>query len=504
MKSAVATTWSREPTTQNGARKRAEPGQAPLSLIAARIVQEAVGEDVSVADLSRLAMSDPGFAARVVTIVNSAAYGQRRAVTDVRQACSLLGVRGLRNVALALVVSDMVPTGDDGTVLLTTSLRRAVASRLIAETLGSSYVDDAFTVGLFLEIGTLALARTDVAGAANVARMPAAHRLVVERAFGYDEHPAAGAALGEKMKLAPGVVEAIARHHDAVVPSSELAKIAWAAERVAGAWECGDVEGIRQDAVKALTAVGVSEAAVEGLLRSIPELVTAAAGTFNRPIDAQTDLEDLARDANARLVELNFGYEQLVRRMEALLREKQVLADELKAANAELTSLATTDALTGLPNKRYLVDALARDVARADRAGTSLAVVMLDVDHFKKFNDTWGHRTGDLVLAAVGAVLKRSVRVGDIPARYGGEEFTAILPGADPEGARVVAERIRAALEATEVAGPKGPLKVTASFGVAIVKGPNCQGAAETLVARADAALYEAKRAGRNCVVVAT
>ncbi len=503
MKPAEAIAWSREPTTLNGVRKRQDPSQPPLSVIAARIVQEAVGEDVSVGDLSKLAMADPGFAARVVSVVNSATYGLPRAVSDVRHACALLGVRGLRNVALALVVGDMVPTGDDGNVLLTTSLRRAVAARLVAEAIGERALDDAFTTGLFLEIGILTRARGDVAGAANVARMPAAHRTVVERAFGYEDHTMTGAATGEKMRLPAAVVDAIAHHHDPVAPSTRLAKIAWAAERVAGAWEGGHVERAREEAQKALADVGVAASAIDGLLRAVPELVTSAAAVFNRPIDAQIDLEALAVDAHARLVELNHGYERLVQRLEGLLKEKQALADELAAANVELGKVATTDSLTGLPNRRHLGEALARDLARADRSGAPLAVVMCDVDHFKKFNDTWGHQTGDLVLAQVGAVLKKSVRTGDVPARYGGEEFMAILPGADIEGARVVAERIRAALERTEVAGPKGPLKVTASFGVAVVKGTQCKDGAEALVGRADAALYQAKQAGRNRVVVA-
>jgi diguanylate cyclase (GGDEF)-like protein len=129
---------------------------------------------------------------------------------------------------------------------------------------------------------------------------------------------------------------------------------------------------------------------------------------------------------------------------------------------------------------------------------------MLDVDFFKKVNDTHGHQVGDEVLKAVAQIVTSSLRTGDVAARYGGEEFVTVLPGSDMEGATLVAERIRSRLEQTEIQTTKGPIQVTASFGVAAVRGPDCRGAAKDLVARADAALYEAKRNGRNRVVAAT
>jgi diguanylate cyclase (GGDEF)-like protein len=474
-----------------------------VCVIAPRIVQEAVSPDVSVSDLATLATSDPGFAARVVSLVNSASFGLGNRVSDIRQACMLLGVRGLRNVALSLIVGDMVPLGADGNALLTISLRRAAAARLIGEALGERALDDAFTAGLFLEIALLARARDDLAGAAQVARMPAAHRPIIERSFGFADHAKAGAKLAGDMQLPQSIVEAVARHHDPVAPAAQFAKIMWAAERVAAAWEGGDVERIRDDARRALTSVGVPGAKIEGIFQRVPEILTNAAVTFDRPVDAQSDLDQLAVDAHAQLVELNDGYEELVRRLEALLVEKETLAEDLRRANAELANLATTDALTGLPNRRAFTEALARDLARAARAGTPLSLIMVDVDHFKSVNDTYGHQSGDLVLAKVAQVMRSCMRTGDVPARFGGEEFIAVLPGAVKEGAKVVADRIRIALESTDIACAGTTIRVTASFGVAMVRGPGCRDGADRLVAGADAALYEAKRSGRNRVVMA-
>jgi diguanylate cyclase (GGDEF)-like protein len=221
---------------------------------------------------------------------------------------------------------------------------------------------------------------------------------------------------------------------------------------------------------------------------------------FERDLGAQLSIDELVLDANRRLVELNQNYEAIVRRLEALVAEKEHLTEQLRKANLELSTLAATDSLTDLPNKRAFLQALARDLARADREAKPISLVMLDVDFFKRFNDTHGHQTGDDVLRLVGSVLKAAVRTGDVPARYGGEEFAIILPCTDAAGASIVAERIRAMLEGASIRGPAGSLRVTASLGVATLVGPGCQTGGEELVARADAALYEAKHAGRNRV----
>ncbi|HEX7669569.1 MAG TPA: diguanylate cyclase, partial [Polyangiaceae bacterium] len=461
-------------------------------------------EDVELSVLARLAESDPALAMRVVSAVNSSAFSLPRKVSDVRQACALLGVRGLRNLALSLVVSDMIPMGADGNVLLVNSLRRAVAARLIAETLGERQVDEYFTAGLFLEIGLLQSARGDLAGSAEIARMPAAHRVTYERACGRIEHTVSGTELATKLRLPQTLIDAVATHHAPKLPTGVLARVAWAAERAAGAFEGGDVQRTRNHAVEAIVAIGIAAPAALKLLEKIPQLVSEVAKAFDRDVPTQTELDKLVADANHRLVELNVSYEHIVRRLEELLAEKEELAQKLQQANEVLASVAATDPLTGLANRRAFEEAVRRDFARAERNNAPISLVMVDVDHFKKVNDVYGHATGDVVLKRVAEILKATLRTGDIPARLGGEEFVAILPGSDAEGGRIVAERLRVALEAAQMAGPSEMFKVTASFGVAACAGAACRGAEALVLERADAALYEAKRTGRNRVVIAS
>lgn len=172
---------------------------------------------------------------------------------------------------------------------------------------------------------------------------------------------------------------------------------------------------------------------------------------------------------------------------------------EEKRLEAELTRLSTTDALTGLFNRRHLDEILGHEFNRAVRVGEApLSVIMSDVDHFKKFNDTHGHDQGDRVLQAVAGAMRATVRQHDVACRYGGEEFLVILPRTPAAAARQVAERLRQAVEALVVDG----LKVTASLGVATYP-DQLVPSAEALVEAADAALYRAKGAGRNRVVTA-
>lgn len=165
----------------------------------------------------------------------------------------------------------------------------------------------------------------------------------------------------------------------------------------------------------------------------------------------------------------------------------------------ELERLSITDALTNVFNRRHLDATLKLELNRARETGSSLAVVMYDVDFFKKFNDTYGHDQGDRVLKMAGQVMNETVRQYDVACRYGGEEFTVILPGTDAQGAMYFSERLRMNVEAMSVDG----LKVTISLGVACFPMINA-GSPEALIEAADAAMYKSKEAGRNCSTLAT
>ena len=182
------------------------------------------------------------------------------------------------------------------------------------------------------------------------------------------------------------------------------------------------------------------------------------------------------------------------------LAGQAVVSIENASLHEAVERQAVTDELTGLANVRAFVSILDREIERSRRFGTPLGLVMLDIDDFKRVNDTFGHQQGDEVLALVAGVLRDLSRDLDAPARYGGEEMAVVLPQTDAAGATQLAERMREAVEALQVprAGGGEALRVTASFGVASV--PESASDRSELIAAADAALYRAKRAGKNRV----
>lgn len=187
--------------------------------------------------------------------------------------------------------------------------------------------------------------------------------------------------------------------------------------------------------------------------------------------------------------------------LDAMAQELQIRDGELRNAMHRLNHQAATDQLTGLPNRRYLWEALGAELMRARRKHTPLAVMLLDIDHFKQINDRWGHEAGDLVLKNVTYAIRAVVRGSDLVARHGGEEFVVVLPEADEAIALSRAEAVRNQIAGLQLTyGGQSLGKVTASFGIAVSR--TLGETAEGMVRIADHAMYEAKQGGRDRVVI--
>lgn len=202
--------------------------------------------------------------------------------------------------------------------------------------------------------------------------------------------------------------------------------------------------------------------------------------------------------ARVRAHSRRYLLERARERMMAELQETQQL---LEASNARLQLLSSVDGLTGISNRRSFDDAIVREARRADREGMVLALILVDIDHFKRFNDQYGHQGGDDALRQVAQALAASAkRPGDVVARYGGEEFAIILNNTDAAGALRIAEDARSAVRDLAIEHRASDVSqwVTISLGVAVTDPNHPPIEPAALIARADAALYEAKRSGRD------
>ncbi len=245
---------------------------------------------------------------------------------------------------------------------------------------------------------------------------------------------------------------------------------------------------LKQGGVGALTAV---KRLKEQIGRRHLSVLVVTAGA--EPIDRIAALEAGADD----VLVFPVAAAELVLRLTVAIRARAHV-DRLLDEVATLNELSLTDALTGVPNRRSFQDRLVDEFRRAQRYDDPLALVLLDLDHFKTINDTFGHPEGDAVLREVASRLKQCVRETDFIARYGGEEFALLLPKTMLGGALTVAERVRSDLAALEVHAQK----VTASLGISIFPSAAIT-SADALVRTADDALYTAKREGRNKVALA-
>jgi diguanylate cyclase (GGDEF)-like protein len=238
-----------------------------------------------------------------------------------------------------------------------------------------------------------------------------------------------------------------------------------------------------------------------------------ASGDFTQRVEF---MGEFSESFNAMVVQLDQTLKEVVKKESELSKANAELLKEitirkqteaaLRESEEAFRHMAITDSLTGLYNRRHFNQLAESEITRALRYTRPLSVMMLDIDFFKRVNDTFGHTSGDMVLKMVAKTVKERVRSNDIPARYGGEEFIVLLPETTAADAAIVAENLRCSIEASTAQGEKHPITITASFGVSdhlekTKSIPNERVISE-FISKADQALYASKNAGRNRVTV--
>ncbi|MEN0066061.1 MAG: diguanylate cyclase [Myxococcota bacterium] len=489
---------------------------APPRALAA-ILEAASDPGVDVQVLARLVANDPTFAGVVLKMVNTAAYlGSRsQSITDLRAAALRLGVRTLRNLALCHAARSCVSTQRIGSLDLDdfweNSMRRAVAGRMLAEWDGHVEPSGAFTIGLLQELGALALLLENPEQSeawTKASQADSAVRLRLENSLFGCDYTTVNGQLAADWSLPDEIALPLQFHNTpakAPEPLRRACEIACAANFFCAILSNTDTrQALQRARTEIPRLVPNAPEDLDPLVAELGAQVEQAGQAMGIKVGHQPTLEEILSAANRSLIDMNLSYEDIVQRLEQVIAEKDELAAELDRRNRELEWISITDALTELPNRRELFRRLNDELQRVARHGGRTSLIVADIDHFKRVNDTWGHVFGDVVLKAVAKALKESCRTSDTVARTGGEEFAMLLPETDLTGASYVARRILGGVSKLELETPNGhTIRVTVSLGIAWLEGPRTSPFdREALITRlynaADQALYRSKTGGRN------
>lgn len=472
------------------------------SRVASEVIALARDPDIEIAKVAQAISRDPAMTAKILRIANSAFYAQRRPSKNLRQALVIVGLNAALTLALSFSLVSTLrgcrPNGIDYRRYWRRTLLAATACRALGESLHLGQEEDLFLAGLLQDVAILAIAKTTIDFYAGLPQ-EATHAAFIaheHKTLGKD-HAAFGAMLLKSWNLPDRLWQAVERSHSAdsvdanseegrfaccIAMGSELADAVLAADRPAA---------LDALATRLKKLLGLSDEKFTEVVTRILKLIPEAEDLYETSIIEPHDAEALMAQAREMLTLRNL---HALREVHAL----QETAGLLLSRTEQLEDANRRDGLTGVMNRAWLDRHLDREFTQAVMFQRSLSVAFVDLDHFKKVNDTFGHQMGDRILRACAQVMQSSVRGSDIVARYGGEEFVILLPGTDDEIARQVCQRIIAAIRELRHESNNTSIVTTVSIGLATYTPQHRFASATELLDAADHALYAAKLRGRN------
>lgn len=490
-----------------------------LPSVASKLITLSGQKDTTLADIADLISKDVALSAKILKISNSAFYAFPQKISSINKAAALLGTGAVCSLSLSF---SFFSIGGSNTKTIFNfqefwekSLAGAVAARLILAQIPGANTGEIFTASLLCNIGKLVFACT----------VPELYNQFLSCLQKYDGK--AEIALEEKIIGAShcDIGYAVAEHWR--FPLSLLLPIKYhdTPEKYTG----GDKQmALAINAVylstilvhilysdnpeqwhslfrsKAETLLKLETSIINKILGEVHKVVDQAAGYFGLHMPPTRSIEEILQEANIRLSLINLSYEELTRELARSKMKLKKNTRELEQKNKLLKNMANIDGLTEIYNHRYFQDFLGKEINRAIRNKEAISILMADIDHFKRLNDTYGHQTGDFILKEFGKVCKNAIREYDLMARYGGEEFVFVLPGAEPDDAKTIAEKIRTTVENHVFDDGNAICNVTISIGVASARPTDQNFKKYEFVDLADQALYQAKKEGKNKVVMST
>jgi diguanylate cyclase (GGDEF)-like protein len=456
-------------------------------------------EDVDVQQIADIVMSDSVLAGRMLKFANSPMAGISRQVTSVREALLLLGLRTVKLTALGFSLAMPAQEARCPAFKLkhfwAGSWLRAVIARRLVVAVGNGDREEAFTAALLSGLGQLALAHgfgDEYSRVLEEVKKGKALAQAESEILGSD-HYQVGALLMKDWGLPDILVQAVALQSGSAwsetraTPAGELAWIIGTSRRLLPTFaEARDGIVELKDSDRALVeqTLKLNEEAWQQMSRGVLKDYQDMAGLFEMELEDAGVALELCAEAQEQATRVG---------LVAQLERTKAVQD-----NMTLKRLATTDPLTGVANRAKFDERMKQEIAGVQRNHGHFALLMLDIDHFKTFNDSHGHQAGDLVLKRVATAIGNTMREVDLVARYGGEEFAVLMPHTDRRGACIVAARTQRCVQELELDLDGGRITVTISSGLAVTSDYPQAPTAEQLVADADAQLYLSKGAGRN------
>ncbi len=472
--------------------------------MATEIISLARDPDIEMAKVAQAVGRDPAMTAKILRIANSAFYAQRRPSQNLRQALVIIGLNAALTLALSFsLVSSlraMRPTGIEYPRFWRRALLSATAARAFCEAAKQAHPEEVFLAGLLQDMGVLALDRAsrDFYGKLPLSTTHADWIAYEQKEIGHD-HARYSAMLLRSWNLPDRIWKAVEYSHaphrlpkdsddvrlaSCVALGSDLAEAVLATDRV------GALATLAERAEQLLQ---MDHPRFSAVVAHIIKLIPETAALYETELIAPEDAENLLAEARELLAVRNLHALQEVSALQAT-------TSVLLTRTEEAEDSSRRDALTGALNRPWLDRLLDREFTQAVVFGRDLSIAHVDIDRFKTINEKHGTQVGDKVLRSCAQALQACVRGSDLVARFSGEEFMIVLPGADHDIAKQVAERVLHAIATTDHDPETGNVTITASIGTATYTPRHRFPSTLAILEAADHALYAAKLCGRNRV----
>jgi diguanylate cyclase (GGDEF)-like protein len=485
-----------------------------LPIVASKLIVLTSKEDTTLTDIANLISKDMGLSAKILKVSNSAFYSFPQQISSINQAVSILGTNAVRSLVLSFSFLSIKGKKKNENAFnfeefWEKSLAGAVAAKLILDQIPGADTEEIFISALLQNIGQLIFASTlpelynQVLARINEENdIPEGE--IEEEIIG-NQHCAVGFTVAEHWGFPKSLLLPILYHHipenyteddnqiqqsiNAIYLSDLLVRILYS-----------DTPEIyhKQFRSEAKKKLGLKVLAINKILKEVHRRVDETAEYFGLKMPPTKSVEEILQEANLKLSLLNMSYEEMNRELIQSKMALEKLTKELEQKNNLLENLANIDGLTEINNHRFFQNFLDQEINRSIRNEGTISILLADIDHFKKFNDTYGHQTGDFILKEFCRVCKEQIREYDLIARYGGEEFIFVLPETEPDEARIVAEKIRSSVEDYSFDDGNSVYSVTISIGVASARPSGRDFKKNEFIGLADEALYQAKGNGRN------